>query len=230
MYRGLNQNPHPGLLQCKALFVDEGNLHVVLPWVSGGDLCNEVLGGGPLMEERARRMTRQIADALGHLHGVIGVAHLDISPENLLLATDCDGAILIDYGSCRPINGGGCWVGPHHGVALKPQYAAPELLCSASWAGLDLPKADVFGLGISLFVALFGFPPFRFALPHDPLFKTLQAAGVRGLLAKVGRSSLASSVSADALMLLDGMLQPDPVHRISVAGIRSHPWLLPAVV
>lgn len=232
VYEGLNHSPHPGLMQSKAVFFDEGTLHVVLPWVSGSDLCDEVLGAGPLVEGRARRIARQLADALSHLHGVIGVAHLDISPENVLLAKTKDGdvATLIDYGSCRPLAGA-----PGSGggrVAVKTQYAAPELLRAlqnggaAAWAGLDLTKADVFGLGVALFVGLFGFPPFGIAMAHDPHFKTLQEAGVRGLLAKVGRSGQANAVSPGALALLDGMLKANPVQRLGVLGVRSHPWLL----
>lgn len=236
VYRKLGLSPHPVLLQSRAVFVDEGIHHIVLPWVPGGDLCDEVLGRGPFAEERARGVLRQLADALGHLHGVLGVAHLDLSPENVLLGQSGK-AVLIDYGSCRSLahDGKGC-----EGVAIKGQYAAPELLRAlasgagaedptaeraAAWDTLDLAKVDIFALGTVLFVTLFGFPPFRLALPQDLLWGALKKGGVRGALAKVGHSDLATSVSADVLSLLDGMLQPDPERRLSVAEIRSHPWL-----
>jgi serine/threonine protein kinase len=217
VYSALRRWPHPNLIQSNSMFVAEGIVHIVLPYLRSGDLLESISATGPLSEPKCLRLLLQLVQALHHLHAVIRVAHMDISPENVLLGDG--GAVLIDYGSCCGL-GDGTGLGQQSPMT-KPQYMAPELLDSraATSSKLDLAKADVFALGLVFFIALFGFPPIRKAVLTDPLFNVLKKKGVSKLLIKIGMGAKAKAVAPEILSLLDAMLRADPDQRISIDGI-----------
>lgn len=104
--RRLQDRPHRNVVR----FVDVGFLHdpnikpssIVLgmEYCTNGDLFAllEHQRDGRFQEALALRIFRQIAEAVNHLH-TIGIAHRDISLENVLI--DAQGQVKIcDFGLC----------------------------------------------------------------------------------------------------------------------------------
>src|SRR5699024_4052760 len=76
----------------------EGLAFFVTPWVAGGTLRDRLRTGAPLAAAEARRILRELAAALAHVHAQ-GVVHGDIKPDNVLMQHDR--AVLADFGAAR---------------------------------------------------------------------------------------------------------------------------------
>ncbi|MGH7673696.1 MAG: serine/threonine-protein kinase, partial [Gemmatimonadales bacterium] len=133
---------------------------VVMEYVAGPDLQAAVRDRGPLAPERAARIGRDIAAALGAAHRR-GILHRDVKPQNVLL--DPDGrARLADFGSARldsqaTLTQTGALVG-------TLAYLAPEVLAGRRADA----RADVYALGLTLYYALAGELPAH-PSPHQPI-------------------------------------------------------------
>uniref|UniRef100_A0ABI7WXT3 non-specific serine/threonine protein kinase n=1 Tax=Felis catus TaxID=9685 RepID=A0ABI7WXT3_FELCA len=91
-------------------------------------------------------------------------------------------------------------------------YAAPELIQGKSYLGSE---ADVWSMGILLYVLMCGFLPF-------------DDDNVMALYKKItrGKYEVPKWLSSSSVLLLQQMLQVDPKKRISVKNLLSHPWIM----
>lgn len=109
----------------------------------------------------------------------------------------------------------------------KAQYAAPEMWLRD--AHYDPRGCDVWSLGVVLFVMLFGIPPFsQGAIASDEVFAFMrrQPHGMAAVVAKWrGAGVDLPVVSDEALGLVALMLDPDPMRRLDLKGVLSHPFL-----
>ncbi|KAF0695271.1 Aste57867_13913 [Aphanomyces stellatus] len=207
LHRGLPRHPH--LLAMRDVFIVDGMLHMVLDYCPKGDLFAEL--------ERQKRFERhtalvylaQIAAAVQHVHRH-GIAHRDLSLENVLL--DDDGvAKLCDFGLAVEIatspedecDGGGGPVG-------KPNCMAPEV-----YAGdvCDPRKADVWSLGMMLFMMITGVPLVHIPSRQDKRFCMLEAYGAHSL---VNLWNMEALFTESLLELVELMLEVDPRRRLSI--------------
>ncbi len=136
---------HPSVPVLYGSRLDGARPHVLLEYVDGPDLADELDDGGPFDAVSAARLATQLLSALAAVHGT-GAAHLDVKPENVLIR---DGRpVLVDFGSARPI-GSSQPVGQPVGTV---GYAAPEMeACRPVSAAMD-----AYGVGMVLREALAG--------------------------------------------------------------------------
>jgi len=172
------------------------------PW-----LALERVGGGNLHDHdplpiEALWIGVRVADALGAAHDT-GVAHLDITPENVLLretaGDDWPIPALSDFGVAtllgdRVVNL----------EALSPRYAAPEQFDPDRFGRPD-GRTDVYQLGAVLYELLTGQPPFT----GPPA--ALQRAVVAESPAPV--TGLDPTLPAELDAVLDRALAKDPAGR-----------------
>ena len=109
----------------------------------------------------------QLVEAVVHLHGQ-GICHLDVKPENLFV--DASGRVKLgDFGLSTFAEDG-----PVFGCRGSFAYAAPENVksvrkgqdvygCRSLGQGYDGQKADMWSVGIVLFVLLYGLTPWDVA-------------------------------------------------------------------
>lgn len=154
------------------------NLHfLVMEFVVGETLSERVARQGPATVEQACDWTRQAAAGLQHAHER-GMAHRDIKPQNLMIASDGQLKIL-DFGLSRlvsdhspPVQEGGRVAGlspTHSGMILgTPDYIAPEQIADSRTADI---RSDIYSLGCTLYFLLAGRPPFV----EDSVVATLHA-------------------------------------------------------
>ncbi len=81
-----------------------GDLYVALEWVHGIDLkefLSDVRSGRRARPSpvEAVRLIRKLAHDLGHIHRRRRIAHGDIKPSNLIVASEPSRLVLIDFGS-----------------------------------------------------------------------------------------------------------------------------------
>ncbi|EPQ18744.1 Maternal embryonic leucine zipper kinase [Myotis brandtii] len=106
-----------------------------------------------LSEEETRVVFRQIVSAVAYMHSQ-GYAHRDLKPENLLF-DEYHKIKLIDFGLCAKPKGNKDY---HLQTCCGSlAYAAPELIQGKSYLGSE---ADVWSMGILLYVLMCGFLPF----------------------------------------------------------------------
>ncbi|KAM4847786.1 maternal embryonic leucine zipper kinase isoform X4 [Urocitellus parryii] len=91
-------------------------------------------------------------------------------------------------------------------------YAAPELIQGKSYLGSE---ADVWSMGILLYVLMCGFLPF-----DDDNVMALYKKIMRG------KYDVPKWLSPSSILLLQQMLQVDPKKRISMKNLLNHPWIM----
>lgn len=127
--------------------------------VGGGDLGTRVANYGPLSDELALRIMRDLAAGVNAMH-LAGFIHRDIKPANVLLEANgtprlSDFGLAVTLG--ETVNG--------MIIAGTPSYLAPEQI---SGSPLD-ERTDVYALGATIFFAITGQPPFVGSTPEETI-------------------------------------------------------------
>jgi response regulator RpfG family c-di-GMP phosphodiesterase len=126
--------------------------YLVMEFVPGKDLEQHVLANGPLPVSQACEAIRQAASGLQHAHEH-GLVHRDIKPSNLLL-TPQNQVKILDFGLARLCRRRHTEV---HTMLGSVDYMAPEQARDAR--SVDI-RADIYGLGGTLYWMLTGRKPF----------------------------------------------------------------------
>lgn len=236
-------NNHPNLMGQIETCTDDERLYVVMKYCAGGELFDYIDEHGPLDNPTAKRMFRQLLSAVSYLQK-LGLAHRDMSLENVLY----DGEhtyVIIDFGmvvrlkqhrqncvlhgitynegnipdinSTRSFFQYYCWL-RQHARCGKRNYIAPEVHADQRPAHPML--ADMWGLGVMLFIALTGVPPVDSATMADERF-SIVAEGRLGDLLQFWNYHLDPHV----VDLMTRMLNPDPLARPTIEQILAHPWM-----
>jgi hypothetical protein len=181
-----------------------GDTHfLVMEYVAGISLDREVERRGPLPVREACDLARQAALGLQHAHEH-GLVHCDIKPQNLLL-TPGGQVKIVDFGLARVAADGSPPATPlPSGVVLgTPDYVAPEQ--ARNPAQVDI-RADVYGLGCTLYHLLTGHGPFP---GGTPLQKLLAHQECRPPALTAARADVPEALAA----IVDRMLAKDPARR-----------------
>lgn len=131
---------HPNLPRADRVGVQDGILYVAFEWIDGASLHelmeNGRIAGDVLSREEIAYLLSEILAALHHVHSAL-VAHLDVSPDNIVISLD-GSPKLVDFGISTVADGS-----PLDTCVGKPPYMAPELL-----QGGASPRSDQYGLGV----------------------------------------------------------------------------------
>jgi eukaryotic-like serine/threonine-protein kinase len=140
---------HPNVVAVYDSGEERGLPWIVMEHVSGQTLRGLLDAQGRLDPETTAELLGPVADALDHAHHA-GIVHLDVKPENVLLASEA--VKVADFGLVRAAAQRG------HGQALAAtvHYCAPEVLRGGVVDG----RADVYALGVVAWECLVGRPPF----------------------------------------------------------------------
>lgn len=203
---------HPNLVHYESTFVEFDNMYLVMEHCTDGDVHSFLSqsASGSLSCMSALSVLSQVASGLRFLHSH-GIAHRDISLENIFM--DGGRCKLGDFGlatRARRAHGG------KHELAGKKYYMAPEVVAGGSYC----PKAaDVWSLGIVLFILLTGSPLVPLASHNVRAFRAFEKLGVREVLA---RWELLPEIWDSTVELLEGMLELNPAKRLTIEQVLSH--------
>ncbi|MEM9703194.1 MAG: serine/threonine-protein kinase, partial [Planctomycetota bacterium] len=129
---------------------------LVMELVDGRSLYDLVKRDGPPPADRVRRIGHESAKGLAHAHAA-GIVHRDVKPGNILLASS--GAVKVtDLGLARGEDEEHSLTVAHDEKVLgTADYLAPEQALDSH--GVD-HRADIYGLGCTLYFSLCGHGPF----------------------------------------------------------------------
>jgi len=162
---------HPNLIAVYEAGRAADDPYLVLEFVKGYNLEGFIAGYGPLPVAEACEVIRQAALGLQYLHEH-GLVHRDVKPSNLML-TPAGEVKVFDLGVARDLHdpAGGERITGHGQFLGTLDYMAPEQ-CTDPHA-VDI-RADVYGLGCTLYELLAGQAPF--ARPgFESLFQKMKA-------------------------------------------------------
>ncbi len=188
---------HVNVVRIYDILQEDGHPWIImelLPYQSLRDLVREE---GPLAPARAARVGLGVLAALGAAHAE-GVLHRDVKPANILVGRD-GRVVLTDFGIARAVDSPTLTAAGE--LVGSPSYVAPE----RAKGGESSPAGDLWGLGVCLYAAVEGHPPFERNAP----LATLTA---------VVMDEPEEAVHAGSLWpVIGGLLRKDPAERLDAA-------------
>lgn len=202
---------HRHIVSLIDFYEEKTKFFVVMELLTGGDVFDRIVERTHYTEKDARDLIKNLLEAIYYLHSH-NVAHRDLKPQNLLLAHEGDDADvkIADFGFSKRV---------HTPLSLltrcgTPTYVAPEVLKNHPHD----TAADMWSVGVILFVLLVGYPPFM-------------EENQRTLFQKIRMGSYEfyeqdwECVSADARDLISNLLTVDPKGRMSARDALRSPWV-----
>jgi serine/threonine-protein kinase len=163
---------HPHIVALFDTCSDGGTEAIVMELVRGSTLREVLDQEGPLHPRRVASIGAQVADALSHAH-MSGLIHRDVKPGNILLS-DHGRVLVADFGIAKAAEGSAdlTEVGQIVGTA---KYLSPE---QVEGTPLDA-RSDLYSLGVVLYEAACGRPPFSADTPTSTALARLTSDPAR---------------------------------------------------
>ena len=149
--RRLAKFQHPHIVRVSDFFAESGLPFIVMDYIPGKTLA-ELASSYPLPEAQAIQYIRQVGAALEVVHQN-GLLHRDVKPQNIILHSGTQSAILIDFGIARELTPD---ITQTNTGLLSAGYAPIEqYLPQHKWT----PATDIYALAATLYALLTGQAP-----------------------------------------------------------------------
>lgn len=218
----LYQIRHPQVPDFRATFESEGRLLLVQDYVEGKNYRNLLLDrlkvGQTFSENEIFALMQQLLPVLSYLHSH-NIIHRDISPENLMLRSQDNLPVLIDFGVVQETNAKlNSQMGiPASTVAGKAGYAPPEQLQSGS----AYANSDLYALAVTSIVLLTGKEPSELFDSINLAWNWQQFANVNPAFARVINQML-SYKPTNRYRSADEVMQALQVAQASFSGAKTY--------
>ncbi|GFR51827.1 hypothetical protein Agub_g14290 [Astrephomene gubernaculifera] len=202
---------HPYVVTLKSTHEDKEFVHIAMELCAGGELFDSIVEAGNFTEKKAALYFRKMVEVVNHCHE-LGVMHRDLKPENFLLTSKGpEGELkLTDFGL-------GVFFKPgerFRDLVGSPYYVAPEVL-RKNYSH----EADMWSLGVILYILLSGLPPF-WGDTEDQIFKMVLKGHIDF------KTDPWPKISEAAKDCVRRLLDQDVSKRATAAQILKHEWLI----
>jgi serine/threonine protein kinase len=153
--RNSAQLDHPNIVTAYAAGEDDGIYYMAMGYIRGENL-DELLQKGPMDEDKAIGLVRQVAFALRAAWTEHGMIHRDIKPENIIIDHKGNPKIL-DMGLSKSVHDSAQTATSPDTIMGSPNYMSPEQIDNTD--SVDF-RADMYSLGTTLYHMLTGLIPF----------------------------------------------------------------------
>ncbi|XP_042240945.1 death-associated protein kinase 1-like isoform X3 [Homarus americanus] len=203
---------HQNIISLHQVFDNGQQVILVLELVRGGELFDHISERERLSEEEASAFLHQILQGVCHMHS-LGLAHLDLKPENvLLLSKNRQHIKLIDFGLSRVITKAE-EVRDMMGTAefVAPEIVNYEPLCLAT---------DMWAIGVITYILLSGSSPFLGDTQQETFNNITAVDYTFDSEYFCGTSDLAKD-------FICRLLVKDARKRLTAEESLAHPWMEP---
>lgn len=202
---------YPNIVNHYETYQDEKNVHLVMEYLSGGELFNKILEENKLKESEVMFIVKKIFAAVRYLHDR-GICHRDLKLENFIFShPGADAEIkIIDFGLSKKFTFE--QKQPLSTIVGTALYVPPEVL-----KGKYDYRCDLWSLGVVMFILLGGYPPF-FGDDNKQIFEKVMI-GTWGFENEVWHK-----ITKQAKDLISKLIVVDPEKRITAAEALKHPW------
>ena len=224
---------HPNLPRLFTFGEDNGCYYLVMEFISGKTLRDELHDNGPARPELALSIVSQLLEALSYAHHN-GIIHRDLKPDNIILV-DENGSLkikVLDFGIARMVGGESLTLaGEGFGT---PTYMSPERMTGESG---DDPRVDIYAAGIILYEMLAGKAPFESSASNPVVYwsemrdlhegeplPSLASLGVSGELEHIVKRATAKRIQ-DRYTSADEMLAD--LKRVMSEGASAETIIIP---
>jgi serine/threonine protein kinase len=191
---------HPSVVQVYDVVTDGGRPWIIMELLEARSLADMVIDDGPLAQRAVAKIGIAMLGALEVAHAA-GVLHRDVKPANVLICAD-GRCVLTDFGVARlPTESKLTTPGM---VLGSPHFISPERAVGGAFG----PPSDLFSLGVTLYTAVEGGPPFD---RGDP-FETMRAV--------VEEPPRPARLAGPLQPVLWGLLDKEPSRRWTVEQAR----------
>lgn len=155
---------HDQIPRLYAYFAEGSQFYLVEEWVQGPTLAQKVEQEGPLQEALVQAIVAHLLPAIAHIHQQ-KIVHRDIKPDNIILRSQDNKPVLIDFGAVKETmntainHTPGNAQSAHSIVVGTPGYMPAEQL-----SGRPIYASDIYSLGMTAIYLLTGKHPQEIAI------------------------------------------------------------------
>eukprot|EP00588_Corethron_pennatum_P035640 CAMPEP_0194345608 /NCGR_PEP_ID=MMETSP0171-20130528/104954_1 /TAXON_ID=218684 /ORGANISM="Corethron pennatum, Strain L29A3" /LENGTH=727 /DNA_ID=CAMNT_0039112619 /DNA_START=587 /DNA_END=2770 /DNA_ORIENTATION=- len=207
----LKEFDHVHIVKLYDFFVEPEKYYLVLEEMAGGELFDRIVKKSFYAESDAKDVCKFLLEATKYCHDH-NVAHRDLKPENLMLQSlSNDSNIKItDFGFAKRV---------HAPKSLTtqcgtPGYVAPEILKGMPYD----EKADMWSVGVILYILLSGYPPF-IEENQKQLFRKIKAGSYKF------HKEYWRDISLEAKNFISSLLTVNPDERLSATEALQNAWI-----
>jgi len=239
LFLSSQKEQNEGYVRCIESWEDDNCFYLAMEYCGAGELfdfirdnhtkgeLSQIVKAAATQEQKCQKtpnawslcvesMFRQLVDTVSWMHSN-GIAHLDLSLENTMLAS-VNGhqakVKIIDFGLAKHFKPNDKF----NEKVGKVGYMGPEVYGKKDYSP---QKADIWCLGVMLFMMLAGAPPYEIPNNTNPAFRFIIGGRLREVLTHWRRLPL---VSSDALDVMEKIFRPEE-DRISMEELRRHRYV-----
>jgi len=185
--------------------------YIIMEYIDHGSLLTQLGDNMGFGEDLGRLIFAQLLDGLETIHNS-NIVHRDIKLENIMLSGNDYTLKYVDFGFAMEKSYG--YLTSYLGT---PNYAAPEIHLKRPYLG---EYADIFSLGVTLFITVTGYLPFVLPIPNDPLYHYIYDVDYVSYW-----RNRKIKVSPSFMELFDNLIAFDPSQRPSISEIKNNKWM-----
>jgi len=202
----MNSIEHTNIMSIICSVEDDDNVYIIMEYIDGVELF-DIMRKKKLSEHEIFYYFYHILTAIEYLHSK-SICHRDIKPENILIDKN-NRVVIYDFGISKIVK-------PYATTSCGSlHYVAPEVITSENKKKYNAFFADIWSLGICLYVLATNKLPF--GKPDTSIYDVIN-------LVCEGKYTIPKEVDSNLQNLINKILQKNPKKRYTISQIKKHKW------